>query len=249
MNALQAIIEHADWAAIRWGLVAPDPGTVRALPRDPAGPFWQVDRWYPYRRTRPDAQTLGSCAWNTIAVIREIWDAVAGLPPRQRNYDEAYRRYRVGRFGVFEDKGSAPEDMIPWCRNLELFPPNTVYTEVALSPQALCAALEKGPLWAGQALHPGWTPSKLSKYGEVDHTELRNINPNAGHAMSISGTNIRATGARMIARDQSWGPLGYEDNGQVWEMVEDFIYAALCKPILIIPDLEAIRSAPVPEWW
>lgn len=47
----------------------------------------------------------------------------------------------------------------------------------------------------------------------------------------------------------SWGPLGYEGNGEVWERMERFLYAALCKPILIIPDLEAIRSAPVPEWW
>lgn len=252
MHVLQAIVEFADWSEIRWGLQRSprfDAERKTLAAGEDDTPFWQVDKWHGHRRTRPDLQTLGSCAWNASALIREVWDAVAGLPVKQRDYDEAYRRYRIGAYGKFEDKGTSPDNFVEWCQKLRLFPDNTLYASVPLNKEAICEALEKGPLWTGQALHPGCKPGALSKFGEWDNSQLRNVNPNAGHAMACTGTNIRPTGARMILHDQSWGPLGYEDNGQTWEPIESFIYAALCEPILILPDLDALRTEPAPDWW
>jgi hypothetical protein len=243
LSPLQAIIEYADWSQIRWGL-KPCPGFLDRKPVLSAGLPFSVEN-FQYVRGAPDAQTVGSCAHNTTTGIAEWFFCKArnGAESIRLNYDYAYWWYRKNVLHDMSDNGSSMDGAADAAIAMGMFPAGTTWTRVSLSPQALCLALSEAPLFVGQCLHPGWSPSALQAgTGAVDESRLRDLDPLAGHAMMVCDSNIRPNGVWMIGNRQSWGPVGNKGDGIVWQSGAHYLKTALDEAILFRVSLEAMRN-------
>lgn len=235
-------ISKCEFNRLNWGLrVDPAFGDdIRPASRysSAARDFRPIEH-YSWIQTPPDAQTLGSCAFNTFAGYLEALRFAMTKKAVQYDYDAMYLDYRKWT-GNLSDTGAPIDGPFKWAMATGILPEYSEAIFVPLDPRLFCAALERGPLAVGMSIHRGWAPSQLHRQnGAVNETFVPDgLN---GHAMLAVATNVHF-GTPLVVLRQSWGPIGINGKGLVCVTWNHFCRYSLSLPLeIILPQYDSKR--------
>lgn len=241
---LQDVLNGANWNNLKFGCRR---GHVPSLMR--GGAFYASDfaviEHYPQVHTAPDAQELGSCTCNGFTgrvecAIFETHGIVVQL-----DYDRLYQHVRQDIYGSMADNGAQLRDPFDVARDRGLIPPTSRMRQVSLTAKAICNELRRGPFMVGVSVHEGWAPDALHPVnGAVDESMDIDLQEGTnGHCMLFVATSLHNGVPGMVHR-QSWGPIGINGKGLVFETLTHFFKWAIDLPVAVDlgPDWQTFRG-------